>query len=112
MPTELPIACSLSALNMSKRLAEMSAIGRSAMLDLETSGRSARLRFRHGPGVLPRLEAIVAAEAECCAFLAMRLRIEPDAIELDIDSPAGAEAILGEMVAAFGGSAAQPEETR
>jgi hypothetical protein len=105
MPTDLPIACSLSAAEQSSRLAEMSAIGQSALLGVETTGSHATLRFRAGGATRERLAAIVVAEAECCAFLDMALREEREVIDLTITAPAGAEPVLGGLVAAFGGQA-------
>lgn len=105
MPTDLPIACSLSADQQTSRLADMSALGQSALLSTETTGTQATLRFRPGRATQRRLAAIVEAEAECCAFLDMRLREQPGAIELTITAPTAAEPVLGELVAAFSGQA-------
>src|SRR4051794_38166226 len=96
-----PIACSLTAAELPERLAEMSALGRSSLLTAETAGHQAVLRFRPGPDTGERLAAIVAAEAECCAFLTMELREEPDAIALTIEGSDGAQPVLDELVAAF-----------
>ena len=113
MTTELPIACSLSAAEMPPRLAEMAAIGDTSLLDVERSERGAALRFRNHPGTRVRLAAIVAAEAECCAFLTMRMRDEPKAITLVIDAPEGAEVVLEELVQAFAGaSSAHPSSAQ
>jgi hypothetical protein len=103
MPTDPPIACSLSASEQSARLAEMDAIGRSALLAARTSDMQTTLRFRAGGSTRARLSAIVAAEAECCRFLDMNLRDGAKVIELTITAPAGAEPILAELVGAFGG---------
>jgi hypothetical protein len=101
MPTDLPIACSLSATEQSSRLAEMSAIGRAALLSANVAGGHARLRFRIGGETRERLAGIVAAEAKCCAFLDMELREETEAMELVIHAPDGAESVLAELVDAF-----------
>src|SRR5947209_19732274 len=103
MPTELPLACTLTATEMSARLAEMSAIGGAALLGAVTAGPRATLRFRGGRDTRARLTAVVAAEAECCAFLNMTLRDGPDAVELIIDAPTGAVLVLDELLAAFRG---------
>jgi hypothetical protein len=103
MPTDLPIACSLSASEMPRRLTEIAALGRQSLLGSETTERSALLRFRADPDTRDRLAAIVAAESECCAFLTMRLRDTPDAVVLAIEAPAGAEPVLGDLVSAFAG---------
>jgi hypothetical protein len=105
MPTDLPITCSLSAAEQSLRLAEMSATGQSALLSAETTGSHATLRFRADGGTRERLAAIVAAEAECCAFLDMALGEETEVIYLTITAPASAGPVLGDLVAAFSGQA-------
>lgn len=104
MPTDLPIACSLSPGDHSLRLAEMAALGRDALIGTRTGPRDAELRFASGAGIRERVEAIVAAESRCCAFLQMRVRDEPGVVALEIGAPEGAELVLGELVDAFGRS--------
>lgn len=103
MPKELPIACALDAGAMAKRLAEISALGRSSLIDVEQGVRHAVLRFARGDETAKRLAAIAAAEAECCGFLSMRVRHESGALQLFIEAPEGAESILEDMVGAFRG---------
>jgi hypothetical protein len=106
MPAELPIACSLSATELTQRLAAIAGLGREALIDVHSEPCRARLRFAAGPGVRRRLVAIVNAESECCAFLAMNVSDEADAVLLTIDAPAGAEIVLAELVDAFRGDVA------
>jgi hypothetical protein len=101
MPTKLPIACSLSATELPARLAEMSDLGRAALLDVERSGARAVLRFRSGAEIRQRLAVIVAAEARCCALLDMRLRDDDGGLALTVDAPANAAPVVDELVAAF-----------
>jgi hypothetical protein len=101
MTTDLPIACSLSATELSVRQAQMAELGRDALLDATVDGRRAELRFAGRPGVRERVERFVAAEGECCAFLAMRVEQAPDQVRVTIDAPDGAELVLEELVAAF-----------
>jgi hypothetical protein len=77
MPTELPIACSLSATELPVRLAEMAELGRSALLDVRHDGTHAQLRFAAAAGVHEGVDAVVAAETDCCAFLTMRVSENP-----------------------------------
>jgi hypothetical protein len=105
MPTELPISCSLSATELPKRLADMADVGRAALLDVHYAGRHAKLRFAGGAGVRGRVDAIRAAELQCCAFLDMAVTDEPDTVVLTIDAPEGAEVVLTELVDAFRGNA-------
>jgi hypothetical protein len=102
MPAELPIACSLSAAELPERLAAIADLGRAALLAARIDPTSAELRFAAGSGVRRRVEAIVAAESQCCAFLAMRVEDEPDAVLLTITAPVGAELVLADLVDAFG----------
>ncbi len=50
-----------------------------------------------------RVEAIVAAESRCCAFLTMHVADEPDPVVIIIDAPEGAEDVLAQFVDAFRG---------
>ena len=106
MPTELPIACSLSETELPRRLAEMADLGRAALVQARTESLRARLYFAAAAGVRDRVQAIATAEARCCAFLTMRVIDEPGTVVLTIDAPRGAEAVLAELVDAFRGSRA------
>jgi hypothetical protein len=104
MPQDaLPIACSLSAGELLERVTQMAAIGRDALIDTRIEGTRARLRFAAEPDVRERIDAVVAAESHCCAFLTMRVTDEPGAVVLTIDAPGGTELVLSEMVGAFAG---------
>lgn len=103
MPAESPIACSLSATELVERLAELADVGRAALLDVRGTGTHAELRFATGVG--DRVEAIRAAESQCCEFLAMTVVDEPGAVVLTIDAPDGAEVVVEQLVDAFRGAA-------
>lgn len=105
MSTDQPIACSLSAAELPGRLTALASVGGDALAHVECHDRRAMLRFHARPGIRDRLAAIVAAEARCCAFLSMRLHEEAGVVVLTIDAPEGAEPVLGDLVAAFGGPA-------
>ena len=97
-----PLACTLSASDLTRRLGDIRAFGDKALISSESAGREAVLRFRRGPGTLAALTGIVAAERECCAFLALNLDEQPDGVVLTIRAPQGAEPVMQELVAAFG----------
>jgi hypothetical protein len=103
MPSQLPIACSLSVAELRKRLGEMSTVGQASLLAAEAEGARAVLRFR--AGAAEQLAAIVAAEGQCCAFLRMKLDDEPAAVRLTIEGPPGAEPVVQDLVAAFSSEA-------
>ena len=98
MDSNPPIACTLSAADLSARLAEMKRLGQDALLSVDGAGT---LRFRSDAETRARLEAIVAAEAECCPFLHMELREEAGALVLEIRASQGAEPVVAELVSAF-----------
>ena len=98
MSTEIPIACSLNAGELTHRFAEISNLGREALLDAEPTELGATLRFTPEPGVQARLARIVAAESECC---------ESDAVVLTIAAPEGAEPVVRDLLDAFRGDNAE-----
>ena len=61
------------------------------------------LRFRKSEEVRRRLEAIVAAEAECCSFLDFSLSEDDGGLVLSITAPTDAEAVADELATAFSG---------
>jgi hypothetical protein len=100
MAQDLPIACSLGSNELEERLAEVARIGSDALL---SASRDGVLRFRADRPTRERLEAVVAAEAECCAFLTFDLREEAGVLVLAVAGPPGAEPVVAELVDAFAG---------
>jgi hypothetical protein len=98
MTTDTSIACSLSADELPKRLAEISAIGNDALLSISPEGT---LRFRADQPTRERLEAIIAAESRCCSFLHFRLTEESGELVLAVTAPEGAEPLVLDLVEAF-----------
>jgi hypothetical protein len=103
MPDERPIACSLSATELRARQAQMAELGRDALVAARVAGTHAELRFARVAGVLERVQSVVAAESQCCAFLTMRVDDAPDDVRLTIDAPTDAEPVLAELVDVFRG---------
>jgi len=100
MSTQPPIACTLTAAEMPARRAEMAAIAQD-LVSADAQAARGVLRFRPGARTRERVAAFVAAESECCAFLRMELRDDPDALILTVDGPAGSESVVRELVAAL-----------
>jgi hypothetical protein len=98
MSSDLPIACSLSADELPRRLAEIGAIGREALRSVEPD---CVLRFGADPSTRDRLEAVIAAESECCRFLTFHLREDGDELLLSIRAPDGAEPLVRQLIDAF-----------
>jgi hypothetical protein len=103
MTQPLPIACTLGAADLEVRLAELRALGSDALLDVSEEAGRAVLRFRSGPDVARRVDAVVAAEAECCAFLDFHVEHGSEATVLTIAAPDDAAAIVHELAGAFAG---------
>jgi hypothetical protein len=98
MTTDAPIACSLSADELPKRLAEMRAIGNDALVSVSPEGT---LRFRADQPTRERLEAIITAESRCCSFLCFELTEERGELILAVTAAEAAEPLALELVSAF-----------
>ena len=101
MSSDTPIACTLSADELPKRLAEMRGIGTDALRSVDAEGA---MHFRADHETRERLEAVIAAESSCCAFLSFDLRDEGDELVLSIAAPEGGEPLARDLVAAFAGT--------
>jgi hypothetical protein len=98
-----PIACTLSATDLRARGEELRALGGHGLVDATEEPGRAVLRFRADPSVRQRVEAAVAAESECCAFLDFELEHREDATVLTISAPNGGAEMVHELAAALAG---------
>jgi MerR family transcriptional regulator, copper efflux regulator len=98
MPTELPIACSLTPGAAAERAQQWRELGADALVEKAGIAGGVRLRFRDS--ATNALETLVAAERECCPFLDLKIRRSGATVELDVTGPAEAAPII----AAFTGS--------
>lgn len=96
MSPEAPIACTLTPADRRARLAGARELGERALVGLHVRDRRALLRFH---GERERVEALVAAESECCAFFTFALTGNGEETELEIETPAGGEPLLRALVA-------------
>ena len=101
MTSELPIACTLTAEDRAARLAEIEAFGNAALLGVRPDGS---LRFLGDPETRARLEAILAAESECCPFLDFGVRASGRELLLTISAPDGGDPVVRELAGAFRGT--------
>jgi hypothetical protein len=106
MTEALPIACSLGASDLERRLTAIAEIGAKSLLGRETDGKRHLLRFRSDAETRQRLEGIVAAEAECCSFLDLTLEEDGSELVLTVAAPEDGQAVADELAAAFAGAPA------
>ena len=105
MTEALPIACSLGAGDLKRRLAAIAEIGSESLLGREADGGRHLLRFRSDAETRRRLEEIVAAERECCSFLDLTLKCRGELL-LTVAAPQDGQTVADELAAAFGGAPA------
>jgi hypothetical protein len=72
-------------------------LGEQALIGLDASDRRARLRFQ---GERDRVEALVAAESQCCAFFQFAIARDGEETEVEIRTREGGEPLLRALVAA------------
>jgi len=106
MANDIPIACSLGAGELQRRLATIAEIGASSLLSRAMHGNSHLLRFRQDPATRRQLEGIIAAEAACCAFLDLSLREDEGELIVLIAAPEDAQALADGFADAFSAMAA------
>ena len=94
---ELPIACSLEAVDGAARMARWRALS-GARVDVHHGRDQVVVAYEPRSGVLEELDALVAAERECCAFAEWDVTQGPESVVLRIRADAQG---LASIVAAF-----------
>ena len=94
-----PIACTLTAERYRGRTQDVNALACRALRSREPLAGGVRLEFDAGAETERELRALVAAEAERCAFLRMEIRDGNDALILEVTGPADAQPIIAELFA-------------
>jgi len=102
MTDDTPIACSLGADDLQRRLGEIAQVGAS-LINRDTEDGKHTLRFRSDPTTRRRLEEIVAAEAECCSFLDLELVEHEGVLILTLAAPEDGQPVADELAVAFAG---------
>ena len=103
--TEVPNACSLGASELTQRLNEIATVGANGLVERGVDGERHRLRFHLDAETRRRLEAIVAAEAQCCSFLNLSLEEQDGELLLSVSAPVNdGQPIADALAAAFAGT--------
>jgi hypothetical protein len=96
-PGELPIACTLEVVDGAARMARWRALS-GARVDVRHEPDQVVVVYEPRSGVHEELEALVAAERECCAFAEWEVTQGPKSVVLRIRADAQG---LASIVAAF-----------
>jgi hypothetical protein len=97
--TDVPIACTLSPGLYADRRRQLAELAAQALRSREPTEAGERLVFTGTPQIEQELHAVIAAESNCCAFLAMTLQRSGDGLVLDITGPADARPLIAELFA-------------
>ena len=103
MTTELPIACSLDAGGLERRLADISAIGAKALISHNKVDNRNVLRFRPSAGVKSRLRRSPKPRANVAVSSRSSLGAQDDDLVLSVSAPGEAEALADEFATLFSG---------
>ena len=95
MTSTPPIACTLTGPQYRERAADIAHLARAALRDRRRIDGGVRLTF--DAAARKRVEALVAAEAECCPFLTLDLRAVAGSLVLDVTGPAAAAPVIEEL---------------
>jgi hypothetical protein len=96
---DTPIACTLTSAQLRARRAATAELARRSLRSRRTIDGGALLHFAADPGTEPALRDVVAAEAQCCPFLDLRLRRAGDTIELSVTGPDAAQPVIAALFA-------------
>jgi hypothetical protein len=98
-PSDPPIACRLRAGEYLDRTHQLAALAARALRGRERIAGGERLTFAHTREIERELQAMIAAESSCCAFLQMQLGRNGQGLMLEITGPEGTEPIIAELFA-------------
>ena len=97
-PTRAPApACSLSAAEGAERAARWRALLDTHLLSRTATTFGQRLAFPSDPEVIGELDALVAAERDCCPFLDLTIERFDHAVILGVSGPPEAAEIVETM---------------
>jgi hypothetical protein len=99
---ELPVACTLDSDDGAARMLRWQALARKGRPSTRRSGHRLEVRYLPGPGVREQLEALAAAERQCCAFVAWEVSQEGDHPVLHVTADPSSPDDVAPIAALFG----------
>ncbi len=99
---ETPLACTLGPEDGPARMRRWQALAKKGDPSARRSGHRLEARYQPERGVRDELEALAAAERQCCAFVAWDVSQERDYAVLYVTADPGAPGDLTPIAALFG----------
>jgi hypothetical protein len=99
---ELPVACTLGPDDGPARMRRWQVLGEKGRPTARRSGHRLEVRYQAEPGVRDELEALAAAERQCCAFVAWDVSHEGHHAVLHVTADPGAPDDVAPIAALFG----------
>lgn len=93
-PTDVPIACSLSATDMRQRQSDIARLAAASLRSRTAIDGGQRLAFNADGDTADQIDRLVAAEAECCPFLQIDVRRDGELVIVDVTGPVDAQPII------------------
>jgi len=81
---QLPIACTLGPNDGAARIQRWEALSAKGRLSARRSGHLLEVRYEPEPGLREKLQALAAAERQCCSFADWKVTQEQDHVVLHI----------------------------
>jgi hypothetical protein len=91
------LACSLSPAGLRERKVLIDRLLAQSATDPVPISGGVQARFGHSPAIERELRALVALEAECCAFLSITVTHRDDLVVLEITGPPAAQSLIDEL---------------
>jgi hypothetical protein len=107
---DLPVACTLSADELSTRRDGLLPGLITLALDRVPLDDGCRLTFVPAAGLLDAIARVIDAERQCCRFLRFQLVVEQDGapVTLEVTGPRGTKEFLADLIARSGGGTEVP----
>jgi hypothetical protein len=98
---DMPIACTLGAVDYQRRLRAIRRVGFDAFVSADERPDGATLRFRNSPETRRQLDEIVAAERACCPFLSLTVDDAGDRLTVGVTAPPEAQPVVSDLIDSF-----------
>ncbi len=101
-PAVLPVACTLGPDDGAARMRRWEALSVDGCPSTRRSGHLLEVRYRLAPGVREELDALAAAERQCCSFVAWDVSQDEDHVVLHITADPARPDDVAPIAALFG----------